>query len=176
MPIVPCLIDQAVPFSALFAIWFPHFRYHRLIATLGRSEGRHFTDNISLWNLVLHDQPSYHSLIWHVRPINLEMLCQTQIFAECNNSRGNWLYSIVFAHVFASFCYVMFSYPDIDCVLLQLLHVCSVSLELIGCSAHFVWGASKFIMKCLKVHSFFFFFILFDLIIFRMVPVNWSCF
>ena len=55
-----------------------------------------------------------------------------------------------FCLVFVSFCYVMLSYPDIDCVLLQM-YVCSVSL-LMGCSAHFVWGASKIIMKCLKVH------------------------
>ena len=25
------VIDQAIPFSAIFAIWFRHFRYHRLI-------------------------------------------------------------------------------------------------------------------------------------------------
>ena len=43
------VIDRVVQFTALFAIWFPHFWYHRSIRALvfERQEGRHFTDGIS---------------------------------------------------------------------------------------------------------------------------------
>ena len=78
--------------------------------------GSVFHDGISSWNLVLHDQPSsmcsnevsYHSLIWHSRPINLEMLCQAQIFAECNNSKGIGcipLFLLMFLYHFVMLCF-----------------------------------------------------------------------
>ena len=99
-----------------------HFWYNWLIRTLvfERQERRHFTDGISSWNLVIHDQPSLvflnnlsyqslKSLMWHVRHIDLEMLCQDQMFTECNNLEGICCILLFLLIFCASFCYIIFS-------------------------------------------------------------------
>ena len=91
------VIDQVVQFTAIFAIWIPHFRYHRSIRTLvfEQQEGRHFIDGISSWDLVIRHQPSlaclnevsYQSLIWHVRCITntIAWLCEHTILSVTNS-------------------------------------------------------------------------------------------
>ena len=128
------VIDQVVQFTALFVIWFLHFRYRRSIRTLvfEWQEGRgHFTEGISSWDLVSHDQPSlvclnavsYQSLMWRVRRINLEVLCQDQMFAECKNLEGICcvlLFLITFLHHFVVLRFHILKY--IECCFKCCMH------------------------------------------------------
>ena len=130
-----------------------------------RQEGQHFTDSIKSLHLVIHDLPSvclnqvsYQSLMWDVRRINLSM------FSPLGTADRLWLQGLY--GIYGPRCPLSPERP-LNLITHSLLQI-GVALapsakppRLNSSHVHvlmfspFIWGTSKIIMTCMKVHYFF---------------------